>query len=77
MRKIKKSNRKYMSRADIIDLVRIRQGTGILRTCKKFKYPFELSELKRVLRIMVSYFLRNGCEINLLTSKRMKKNTIK
>jgi hypothetical protein len=76
MKKIKKINRKYMSRTDIIDLVKVRQGTPSFRICKKFKYPFELNELQRVLRILVVYFLKNGCEITLLTSKKMNRSTL-
>lgn len=37
MKKIKKSNRKYMNRTDIIDLVKLKQGTKTFRIYKKSK----------------------------------------
>lgn len=54
MKKIKKTNRKYMNRIDIIELVRMKQGTAGFRTYKKYKCPLKLEEIKMTLRILIS-----------------------
>ena len=42
MKKVKKNNRKYMNRSDIIDLVRLKEGTASFKNFKKLKCPLQM-----------------------------------
>ncbi len=42
MRKIKKSNRKYMNRIDILNLINVKEGTHFFRIYKKIKCSVKL-----------------------------------
>jgi len=76
IKKIKKTNKKYMNRSYISELVNLKEGSTNFKIYKRSKCFLEAEEIRKALRISYRYFLLNVCDSGLLTSKKMNKDTL-
>lgn len=56
MKKIKKSNKKYLNRKDILSLITLEPKSSYFRCYLKSKSFISVEELRKVLRVSVAYF---------------------
>jgi hypothetical protein len=56
MKKIKKYNKRYMNRNYILDLLKLEENGVNHKILIKNKINFDLSKLRRTLRIIIKYF---------------------
>ena len=76
LKKIKKSNKKYMNRSYINQLVQLKEGSTNFKIYERVKCPLEPEKIRKALRISLSYFFDNICGLGLLTSKKMNRMTV-
>ena len=76
IKKIKKTNKKYMNRTYISELILLREGGTNFKIFKRSKSILTAQEIRKALRISFRYFMANVCDSGLLTSKKMNKCTL-